>query len=150
MSKPKYITRDTMEDIDKENAIKLAEWLKKYHLGIDRAIHSNDIISKTSSDRYCDKTITVLIGYAREQGYFIGTNKNGYYYCDTENDENSAIEYLRAKVARQLETIRTLEALRLKRRQGNQQEMFGEREQVAIYGETIEEALKSKLGAVKI
>ena len=74
-----------------EKEKEICDYLKKNHIGKERAVHSEELERLFSlSDRGVRRRISEL----RKKGVPICSNEKGYFYADTQKEINSSVSHL--------------------------------------------------------
>ena len=73
----------------------ICSYLKKYHVGRDNAVHCNELEKMFGVDR---RTVQRSINLLRREGFAICSDRNGYYYAETQTEIDATIKRLNSQV----------------------------------------------------
>lgn len=148
------LTSNNLSDRDKERAKQLAAWFKEWKRQGRKPMTQAELISKLKSTvgwDYTRHSFPALINYIRmELNICIASSNEGLYYAETIEEKQEFYKYYKSLVLERMRVLNWIEKDIERDKLSNQTYIFGDIEQKAIYDETIEEALQTKLGAIKI
>jgi hypothetical protein len=150
----RIITSSTLSQEDKARSLQLCSWFKSWKKQGRKPITQAELIKKlkeTVGWDYTTHSFPALINYARmELNEWIVSCNDGLFYAETEQEKKEFLEYYESLIGERLRVLNWIKKKLSEEQKANQVGLFTEVEQVAIYGETITDAIKNKLGGVKV
>jgi hypothetical protein len=152
-------TREDLKADDIIYAKKLLGWLKLAKQGksyipgtltlAKLPMYQNELI-KIGSIKYTQNSFSAVINYIRhELDPWVTASEAGIDYAETKQEKQDFIDWLENKIKSRMETLRLVKNKLAEEQKANQVGLFTEEKQVAIYGETIEDAI-IRIGGRKV
>ena len=73
----------------------ICNYLKKYHVGRDNAVHCNELEKMFGIDR---RTVQCNVSQLRREGFAIYSDQNSYYYAESQKEIDATIKRLNSQV----------------------------------------------------
>jgi hypothetical protein len=150
----KILTSNNLSQEDKDRALQLCSWFKSWKKQGRKPITQAELIKKlkeTVQWNYTTHSFPALVNYMRmELNCCIASCNEGLYFAETIEEKKEFREYYKGLIAERLRVMQWITDDIHKDENKSQVGLFTEEKQAAIYGETINDAIKNKLGGVKI